>query len=1644
MDLLPINAGKVQAPFNDSRLSENIDKTGSAFARKVSISEELMPTDVASAKWVDADNNDFSHKTGHKRAATDILPKIIETELETLTIEPVKRPKIAATETAHWPVIDQSLIESTQVAKTALLQPYSPDSIAPPAQAIAREVHGVQHSCRTAIWAVALLQQRKLHGDRLAREFPDQMIPLLIKTCLFHDTGREGDGFDTLEWERASADNLREHLRNFGVDQSLAWQCGEAICHKDNPKGCEHLPEAIQTLRSLLHDADTLDVMRVRESFYMDRLECFATCKDDQQRQEWRLLAEEVCQVIARQGDLWYPTKLQDSNTDLEHFFSIGDPSLCENTKKQWEHHPSPFSYQLFSIGEQSGVVRELITPYTGQLTEPQESSFSLAKLTQQSVAMEECRSSTWPAGLYNDPVSQQVYAIKPASCELSARNQLLMANLAGLLGITVPQSFVHQEEGHFYVVSPVPKQWQGKLKGGEATLRSMAPEQWARLMLINVIVGNENMVNSAWEGIELTPEGEPVMFHWDYAGMATRYPCPEKPEPDPKPDDFSSMPLLLQKLRNPQAPSMNSLLIYNPCVDILAQLEDDLLGHTLKDILRQIDWQVLDRQIEHSGFLPGDRSWLRQTIHDRIAWLTTRFPNSLEAGERVSMAEYKAIEAAGIRGGWLPVKGPDIRGGHIGISQLLDANGQPITRMTLKLSREAGNKLADNLALERGLHRLASRVEYTNSALNRFYRDWRSDLTSLAKDCDGMAEQLTRDKTRWHEKDQDSIANTVTILQDIASKCRASLAADLPSIAKLPTIETPLPFPALPARVSSRIGEEVEAKVELAEFSHGFAKLTGQKVSYLSPEQLKVTRLSASPVRAVELESVVCEGGSILFSAPNLPEALSFENQLTLTFGGHSKSVVEALFRELAGLGLGAERPDTTDLEEQWLDALADCHGCLGDMNLTVAADLNAPVNIGKKAFLKELLNFSDEELLDWEIHSRIRAGRWVQLRPGFLHGISATPARKFCPAHDTKFCADREGKEERFVTDSLKNDATLSSFERRTQIGIEPAWHIHPSASLARMKCDTGYAFTRIIEDGELADYSERIHEDGIMCMKLTSETLGRMDAEVYDNQCQFNKALGLDAFARNEKIIKQSNCDYQSLIQLNNPANPQETRFSNPLSLFDELNLLDISSSESQRQLLSILKKRFSHWPDGRPLEQLFRKSWSAHYHELISEDSSVDENIKNLIKVFGEKGIQSLLEQNPKLLEGRLDSLDGIEPKGSLHKGWIKRKLTGIDFSRCSMNGTVLKSVSFDECKFNTELLNSAIIEDGTFTNCSFEGKRFSSSILDNARFDVESNKDGRVCESTHRLSQILYQSCVNDDNKFNLKQWLEVMGKSHCLRCGPTPLDDLSRDILSQHIEIIKKSYPQQLSDIIYGFFSIRFENAANAISFVENNPKFYDRKIKDLKDLYFEFRTIFLKEGEYCSQGSPFAHLFGLHNVKRDDYSREAVLALMLNVINLVLFPEANDKYIDFGINGNSADDHCLKAIPEVSGGSTQSHSISCPETDDESLDRMKRYKAHLCMHRLTEYREYIHQFWEECSEKSQVTIAKHCLLHQNVVVSPLTTRAFFKLLSKEHCEKNWRDIYLANMSKHIGIEYKWRMLLVDKIGEWAKTTKFY
>ncbi|WP_257265594.1 pentapeptide repeat-containing protein [Endozoicomonas sp. ONNA2] len=1607
----------------------NLDRQCMTFTRTVQVNDNIIPSgDVLSTKPENFISNDqctpdpkITVSNAHRKISLTAYEKPTPTTAESASVRHNTK-----TETSSLPIIDQPFIKSIEIpVKTALLQEYHPSSFLPSSQTIARPIHGLQHSCRSAIWALAILQQRKQQQDHRALSFPEHLIPLLVKACLFHDSGREGDREDSTEWEKTSGDNLQEHLRNCGIEQSLAWQCGEAIRHKDLPDNCKHLPEEIQTLRSLLHDADTLEVMRVRGCFYMDKLECFANCQDDQSREAWRFMAREVCRVIASQGDLWSAIDLQDSTKTARQFFRQTS-TRCVNTKKQWEHHPSPLEYQLFTIGTQSDFISKLITPFTGPPVKP-EPAFSLVRLNRQSESV----GGSKIGQLYNDPVQQQCYYIKTAVSVESARNQALMANLARMLGVNAPVTFAHQEQGCSYVVSEIPSDWPGNLKSGKDPLQSLPANQWARLLLVNTIVGNEAMVNEAWENIELTPQGEPVMLNWEFAGMATRYPCPDKPEPASKEDDFSSMPLLLIKLRDPRAPAMNSHVIHNPCVAILSQLDDELLGQTLKAMLGEVDWQALDQQIEHSGFLPGDRSWLRQTIHDRIAWLTTRFANSVEAGERVSMAEYQAIAAAGIRGGWLQVKGQDIRGGQLCLSQRLDQDGKPITRMSLQLVRDASNRLADNLALERGLHHLNTWTNYLQGHLSASYRDWRSDLASLADECDQLAQRLIRDKGRWDPSDHDAIDKAIKNLQANVATCRESLEADRPSIGENSLNIIQLPEPAFPARVCSRAAENIKAKVQLAEFSHGFARQTGQSVSYFNKTQLDYAGLPASPVRVAKLKPVSQEG-HIEFIPEWLPKARAMQNSLALTLPGHGKSVVEALFSELAGLGIDCQRPDASDLEERWLDALANYHGCLGDINRAVAADANADASViaRKKAFLEELL----KQPLKYEEQLRIRAGRLIYFLPGLPHDIAENAARSFCPGHNVSFLGNSDSKET--VMASLANEGTLCPFERRMDMGLEPT-----TKDIKRQAdVDARDVFTRIQPvEHEIG----RSHYGGLLSALIKSEALGRLDlCTIKDNHFYHSFHHGLEAFRRNIKIILRSHGDYEKVMK----APYHEIFFAYPLSLFDELKSLHVSSPEDRLNLLHALKRRYSHWPDGRPLEALFQYSPSTRYYELTAVFSRIPGNIKMLIKACGEESLELLLQQNPGLLEGKLQSLDGLKIPTTI----LGRSLPGLDFRGCSMNDTKFKGMHFKHCKFTMEQLNDASLDDITFTGCSFEGECFASSVLKSARFfPAKLINDQQVTDSIPKLSQAISQSCINSQGQFNLELWLDVMEKSHYLRryivakgflqsrtIGMTPMDETTKKILAEQIDNVISKHPERLKFIVKDFFYIGMNNIETLSNFIKKNPEFYERKIVNVRDFYFDFRITFLREvreenqkHEKCfsfETSSFLTDLSYLVDPEKDVCShapRGEVLALIVNIIEFVMFPLEHE-YIEFDINTNDGGD-------EKSFRSTENNTMSCFELDHEGQNMMDRFKANVCCRdTLENYRNHFIKIWESCSDVSRLEIAKYCLKHKIIAVSPITTMEFMKLLIINQQEKHWLDDFAANMDKHKKNEYECNLLM--------------
>ena len=203
--------------------------------------------------------------------------------------------------------------------------------------------------------------------------------------------------------------------------------------------------------------------------------------------------------------------------------------------------------------------------------------------------------------------------------------------------------------------------------------------------------------------------------------------------------------------------------------------------------------------------------------------------------------------------------------------------------------------------------------------------------------------------------------------------------------------------------------------------------------------------------------------------------------------------------------------------------------------------------------------------------------------------------PAREFCCGHDINFCPDRQRDIEQVMIDSLKNEGALTSYVRRTDIGMKPFGN--DAQMVKRVTCDTNYVFSQlrpVSPTDEQEDMFRRTYR-GAISMMFKPETVGRLDGSVFASLDHLDQPYPeLDAPTRNLRIIARSTDDYQRVVQ-GGKEQEQETRFSNPLSLPDELEIIKFSSLDDQLHMLQTLRQRYRHWPDGRPLEQLVPKTW-----------------------------------------------------------------------------------------------------------------------------------------------------------------------------------------------------------------------------------------------------------------------------------------------------------------------------------------------------------------------------------------------------------------------------------------------------------------
>lgn len=214
---------------------------------------------------------------------------------------------------------------------------------------IARCTHGAMHAARVAAYIKVIHLFRQDYDDLALYDLASfaktfqlslvQIIHLVQIAGLFHDAAREDEGPD--HWDSESAQICLNFLRTsidllpdpiaqliantiaYKDDKTQFWNAAQSLGFLDEHKSmCDYL-------RQLVHDADCLDVMRVRKKFKIDYLEIMKSSCLKYARDQIIVLVKTVRDLIHQQGDQYFDCYiitnhmkplLETTDSKLAHF----------------------------------------------------------------------------------------------------------------------------------------------------------------------------------------------------------------------------------------------------------------------------------------------------------------------------------------------------------------------------------------------------------------------------------------------------------------------------------------------------------------------------------------------------------------------------------------------------------------------------------------------------------------------------------------------------------------------------------------------------------------------------------------------------------------------------------------------------------------------------------------------------------------------------------------------------------------------------------------------------------------------------------------------------------------------------------------------------------------------------------------------------------------------------------------------------------------------------------------------------------------------------------------------------------------------------------------------------------------------------
>lgn len=785
------------------------------------------------------------------------------------------------------------------------------------------------------------------------------------------------------------------------------------------------------------------------------------------------------------------------------------------------------------------------------------------------------------PGGTYRDTSTGKTWYIKqPAAGYEVAANEVLAGKLYRLAGIDVPEMHVVMIDGvpsiASQIVDGLTSGQAAALAGASGTAEGFAADAW---------LANWDVVGLGYDNLLL--KGSQA-FRVDTGG-ALRFRAQGGLKGAAWGDIVTEFDSLRDKAMNSQAASVFGRLterqVEDSAVRVLKISEADIRTAVAsagpKDLTEReaLVQRLLARQADIATKYPAAARRAREEMG-----LAAVEPTASIA--RVTEAEQRLVAESRVNGYGFTTDSDQIEDNMVVVHNFRREDGQDMTRGFLKLTPDAGAKLAEaaKLASNTGAHGEVNIVDATSKILAavkninlRAYNKKALDATTVMRITDAInagnkALVELNSVMNGLPKVPADMKKTYKVLDEWVNTL-ASHAGPAAAGKVVPMIKAKFPSDSIPDTLAyaKKTTALAEGAIKWRRIEGTYQYNTARFDRSRSVETTKVAEVTGTNLR---YEAELADGTRVIYFPHDSKNAWAMQGVMQIDAPGADAASAARVFSTLDEAGINGARADETARQRLYLNSLANIRLL---RNPEAMARFNRPPRtiLQQLSVLEDVTGINIRQSAAWKTVSGVREafghGRAYQYRPDLTPAALEALNKTHVMFHNPQGLGADAGEG---VFDRLKmvidGGGTFASLTDRVRRGV-PLSGSSVSSDLSSGGGD--YHFTRI---------RARETQKGTGVYWRTN-VLRRMDAISY----------GSDQFGRTTAGHIEANRHGQTIESFKTIANAasNETIFKSGLSLFENLDKIVLSNAAEVKDAIAWMQQRgYQAWPDGRPLAEV----------------------------------------------------------------------------------------------------------------------------------------------------------------------------------------------------------------------------------------------------------------------------------------------------------------------------------------------------------------------------------------------------------------------------------------------------------------------